>query len=92
MPKPLSCVRTPIYLRPSMLRRLEALVAEFGCSRSAVVRAALERGLAAAARDLRSARAARLRDVGTPSGASVSAPVPSPLLTLEAAVEKPSLR
>ena len=62
MPKQPRRVRFPIFMDVSLLRRVEALVAEFGYSRSAVVRAAVERGLASASRDLRASHAARMRD------------------------------
>ena len=86
VPKKVPRERIPLFLDPPVKRRVDALRLEFACSRSDVIRVAVERGLAAATRELRRRHQDRLRDVGTPSGPRASR-APS-FLTVKAAVEE----
>ena len=86
MPKSGRLERIPVFLDPHVKRRVDALCVEYACSRSVVIRTAVERGLAAATRDLRRRHQDRLRDVGTASGPRASR-APS-FLTVKAAVEE----
>ena len=88
MSKAVRRVRTPVFFTASVARRVDALVLELGCSRSAIIRAAVDRGLGAAAKDLRRDHENRLRDVGTPPRARRSESAPSGLLPIEDAVSK----
>ena len=88
MSKAVRRVRTPVFFTPSVARRVDGLVLELGYSRSAIIRAAVDRGLAAAAKDLRREHERRLRDVGIPPpGRRSEADAPS-VLPIEVAVEK----
>ena len=87
MPRSVRLDRIALFLPPAVKRRVDALCVECSCSRSVVIRAAIDRGLAAATKDLRRRHQDRLRDVGTPPGPGASQ-APSSVLTLEAAVEK----
>jgi hypothetical protein len=86
VPKSGRLERIPVFLDPPVKRRVDALCVECACSRSVVIRTAVERGLAAATRELRRRHQDRLRDVGTPSGPRASR-APS-FLTVKAAVEE----
>ena len=88
MSKAVRRVRTPVFFTASVARRVDALVVELGCSRSAIIRAAVDRGLGAAAKDLRRDHENRLRDVGTAPRGRPSTSAPSALLTIEDAVSK----
>ena len=88
MSKAVRRVRTPVFFTPSVARRVDGLVLELGYSRSAIIRAAVDRGLGAAAKDLRRDHENRLRDAGTPPRGRPSEPAPSALLTIEDAVSK----
>ena len=88
MAKTVRRVRIPVFFTPPVIRRVDALVLELGCSRSVAIRAAVDRGLAAAAKDLRRDHEKRLRDHGVAPRAPRSESAPSSVLTIEAAVEK----
>lgn len=87
MPKP-PHVRKPVFFTAPLLRRVDAVVTEFGGDRSKVVRRALERGLPAATKQLRREKEARLRELGAQDPAADPATGASIRLSYEEAVEK----
>ena len=88
MPSSTRYVRVPVFVSRLVLRRVDGLAAQYGVNRSIVVRAALDRGLPSASRDLRKLHARRLQatgvttaDPGVPGSAAA-------VLSLEDAVER----